>query len=238
MRGMTPCPQSVARAPSPCAPSDCDVAFEVSAADVADALARLEQDDALALPLIGPRLRHRLLRAAARLAFRPAQPVIGEGANAVYQEFDLCTAIPARSPFRAVAGAFTDLLAAALGHLDPPPLAQPPVFNDLIVQRYARGALGITPHRDHIRYRGLIALVTLCGAARFHVCADRAGSKAREIPAPAGSVVLMRAPDFAGRPDRPFHFLCDVTARRISFGLRHDARMPAAARAHIPPGLT
>jgi hypothetical protein len=34
----------------------------------------------------------------------------------------------------------------------------------------------------------------------------------------------MRAPGFAGRRDRPFHFLRDVTQARLALGLRHDLR--------------
>jgi hypothetical protein len=34
----------------------------------------------------------------------------------------------------------------------------------------------------------------------------------------------MRAPGFAGRRDRPFHYLSDVTQTRLALGLRHDLR--------------
>jgi alkylated DNA repair dioxygenase AlkB len=125
--------------------------------------------------------------------------------------------------------ALEDLVARALARLDPPPLPAPPPLNDLVVQRYAVGSRGITPHRDHLRYRDLVALVNLAGRARFFICADRSGRDAREIPLPPGSVLLMRAPDFAGRSDRPFHMLSEVTETRISLGLRHDVQREEAA---------
>jgi len=103
-----------------------------------------------------------------------------------------------------------------------PPVACPFRFNDLIVQRYEPGALGITPHRDHRRYEGLIAVIPLSGAARFLLCANRSGDAAREVPAPPGSLVLMRGAGFAGRSDRPFHMVRDIGRRRLSLGLRHD----------------
>jgi len=101
-------------------------------------------------------------------------------------------------------------------------VARPFRFNDLVIQRYERGELGITAHRDHLRYKGLIAVIPLSGGARFFVCADRTGNAAREVPAPPGSLVLMRGPEYAARHDRPFHFVRDITRRRLSLGLRYD----------------
>ncbi len=198
-------------------------------ADLAGALARLEADHAVTLPLLGARARRRLIGATTRLPYRPAIPVIGTGANEVHQDFELCMAIPERSLLRAFAAALERLLNAALDRLEARPLAQPLRLNDLIVQRYPKGSFGITAHRDHLRYEGLVALVTLAGKARFCLCDDRAGGGAREFPCPPGHLLLMRAPGFGfgdrgGRRQRPFHFLDRVTRQRLSLGLRHDAR--------------
>ena len=89
-------------------------------------------------------------------------------------------------------------------------------------ERYAPGSRGITPHRDHLRYGGLVALVILSGDGRFCLCRDRCGSNAREIAAGPGDALLMRAPGLAGSSDRPFHFLDQITKERLSFGLRWD----------------
>lgn len=188
------------------------------------ALARLGEEGAVSLPLLGLRARRRLIGATAHLSFRPARPVVGEGEDAVHQDFDLCMSFPAHSLFHAFAASLGRLLDASLGRLDPAPLARPFRFNDLVVQRYPKGSFGITAHRDHTRYQGLVALVTLAGTARFFVCAERSGRGAREVPCPPGDLLLMRAPGFAGRSDRPFHFLRDVTQPRLSLGLRHDLR--------------
>ena len=53
---------------------------------------------------------------------------------------------------------------------------------------------------------------------------ERSGRGAREVPCPPGDLLLMRAPGFAGRRDRPFHYLSDVTQARLTLGLRHDLR--------------
>ena len=196
----------------------------VGPAALAGALARLEADHAVSLPLLGARARRRLIGATTRLPYRPAIPVVGAGANEVRQDFELCMAIPERSLLRAFAAALERLLNAALDRLEARPLAQLLRLNDLIVQRYPKGSFGITAHRDHLRYDGLVALVTLAGKARFCLCDDRAGGGARELPCPPGHLLLMRAPGFGGRRQRPFHFLDRVTRPRLALGLRHDAR--------------
>ncbi len=195
-------------------------------AELAGALARLDAEPAVSLPLFGARVRRRLIGATTRLPYRPAIPVVGAGANAVRQDFELCMAIPERSLLRAFAAALEALLNAALARLEPRPLARPLHLNDLIIQRYPEGSFGITAHRDHVRYQDLVALVTLSGAARFCLCDDRAGRGARELPCPPGHLLLLRAPGFGGRRDRPFHFLDRIARPRLSLGLRHDARVP------------
>lgn len=191
---------------------------------LADALGRLGEEDAVSLPLLDLPQCQGLVAAAEALPYRPATPIIGEGDREVRQDFELSTAIPPGSPFHGLAATLEDLIARALQRLEPPPLAAPPRLNDLIVQRYPVGSDGITPHRDHIRYRDLVAIVTLAGRARFFVCADRSGRRAREVAMPPGSLLLMRAPDFAGRADRPFHMLSEISEKRVSLGLRHDTR--------------
>ena len=197
-------------------------------AELAGALTRLDAEHAVSLPLLSAHARRRLIGATTRLPYRPATPVIGAGANAVRQDFELCMAIPETSLLHVFAAALERLLNAALDRLESQPLAKPldhPLrLNDLIVQRYPTDSIGITAHRDHVRYRDLVALVTLSGAARICLCDDRAGRGAREIPCPPGSLLLMRAPGFAGKRDRPFHFIDRVTRPRLSLGLRHDAR--------------
>ena len=191
---------------------------------VAGAIARLAREDAASLPLLRPEARESLVAEGRALTFRAARPVVGEGAAAVFQDFELTTEFSPDSGFRALAGMVDDLLAAAFRRLGPPPLAGPFRINDLVLQRYPAGCRGITPHRDHLRYTGLVAVVVLAGRGRFGVCADRAGNGAREVPAPPGHLVLMRAPGLFGRRDRPFHRLTDITEERWSFGLRQNER--------------
>ncbi len=190
---------------------------------LAEALSRLRGEDALAVPYLDGAACRTLAGCCAALTFREARPVLGKPGREVRQDLELTVAIPEDSPLRALARRLESDLREALGRMVPPPLDAPFVVNDLIVQRYAPGRRGITPHRDHARYRGLVAIAVLCGTGRFWVCGDRRGAGRRDVPAPPGSLLLMRAPGFAGRTDRPFHALSDVTETRYSFGMRHDA---------------
>lgn len=203
-------------------PAELEAFFGSGPARVGELIARLGREDAVSLPLLTEAWRRRLLDEAQTLSFEAAAPIVGEGERIVRQEFTYCTGFPRESAFRETAGALERLVNLALARLNPPPLAPFFPFNDLILQRYPPGSIGITPHRDHLRYVGLIAILILSGQARFAICSDRSGWLAREIAAAPGDLLLMRAPGFEGRRDRPFHFVADVAALRYSFGVRHD----------------
>jgi hypothetical protein len=190
--------------------------------ELATGLERLRREEAVSLPFLGDGVRQALVEHAGHLPYRRARPMIGEGERAVRQDFELCMSIATGSPFHALAADLERRVARALDRLALPPLAAPPRFNDLVVQRYDPGSRGISPHRDHLRYRELVAIVNLAGRARFFLCADRSGRDAHEVPIPPGSLLLMRAPGFDGHSDRPFHMLSEVTETRIALGLRHD----------------
>ena len=189
-----------------------------------DVLSRLAVEHAASLPLLAADELPPLLNAAASLSFRTGRREIGSGAAAVRQDFDICMNPPKPDALWDLAARLDDYLAQALRAVHPPPLTERLSLNDLVVQRYPPGSFGITAHRDHVRYTGLVALILLSGEGRFFVAKTRDGAGAREIPWRPGEVLLMRAPGFAGRSDRPFHYLSDVSSERYSVGLRHDTQ--------------
>ena len=198
--------------------------FQSGRRALAEAIAALPQADAVSLPLLGPEAIEALIADSQSLRYRPARPVIGEGDKRVWQDCEVSCAVPDDGALAACAAAldaaFTDALA-----LLTPPLTEGFAVNDLIVQRYPKGSGGITPHRDHIAYRGLISVITLSGRCRFAVCRDRGGAEARAVAAPPGWLVLMRGPGLYGRTDRPFHFVDRFETPRVSVGLRYDRRL-------------
>lgn len=98
------------------------------------------------------------------------------------------------------------------------------VPNEVAVQRYQVGSVGITPHRDQRRYAQLVAVITVAGSAPFTLCRNRDGDPIRTWQAEAGSLVLLRGPGLAGDPDgRPMHLVGGPTGTpRTSIGIRMD----------------
>ena len=195
---------------------------------MAAALDRVANEDAAVLPLLSAADCRPFIESGADLSFRSAKPVIGEGERAVYQDFDICLSIPRPHPLWRLTQAVERLVADALAIMDAPPLEALPL-NDLVLQCYPPGARGITPHRDHVRYVGLVVIVQLSGDGRFGLCTDRSGADARVLEAGPGDGILMRAPGFGGARDRPFHFLDGITAERYSLGMRCDRTKGADA---------
>ena len=187
-------------------------------------IANVVAEDAASAPMVNTRGLDLLLEAAPDLAFRRAREEVNVNEiTIVRQDFELCCDIPSDGAFWHCDGALERHLNRALAQMNPSPLAPSLRLNDFVLQRYSSGSQGITPHRDHVRYRGLVVLLVLSGHGRYCICSDREGNGAREIPAPVGHVILMRAPGFANRKDRPFHFLSDITSERFSFGIRFDS---------------
>ncbi|NIA70119.1 hypothetical protein HBA54_16050 [Pelagibius litoralis] len=213
-------------------------AFESGPAALAEAIARLPAEDAVSLPLLGGDTVQGLLDESSTLTYRPATPVIGAGERRVWQDCEVSCAVPREGALGACARRLQDAFHEAFALLSPTPLAERFDINDLIVQRYPKGSGGITPHRDHIAYRGLISVITLSGICRFAVCRDRSAAEARPVPAPVGWLVLMRGPGLYGLEDRPFHFVDRFTEPRISVGFRHDRRAPdgSVATLGLSPG--
>lgn len=95
-------------------------------------------------------------------------------------------------------------------------------YNDMVVQRYEPTDMGISPHRDGLRYRDVIAIVILEGEGEFFRCDDRDGSNPVAIRNDPGDVLLMEAPGFFYRERQPFHYVGKIHSRRTSFALRQN----------------
>ena len=190
---------------------------------LAGALRGVARDGAARVPALSLPARRALARTAGTLSFRTARPVVGSGERAVTQNFEIVDDVPSEGPLGAVAAELAQRLNAALRRDDTPSCA-PIIFNDRVVQRYPAGGVGISPHKDHVRYVHLVVNLVLSGFGRLYICPERSFDHALEIPGSAGDALIMRAPGFDGSDQRPFHAIGDVASERLVLGLRQDAR--------------
>jgi len=146
-----------------------------------------------------------------------------EGAR-VYQELATFVDFPDDSVFVLLRDVFEVCLDNYADTLPLYPFSHMPLFNTCTLARYPAGSIGITPHRDPLRYKNLICIFILEGNGKFFLCKDRSGQNPQEIAAPAGNVIFLRAPGFRGINTRPFHFVTGIHTMRYSFVLRQEDR--------------
>ena len=102
-----------------------------------------------------------------------------------------------------------------------------PAFNDVCWTRYPKGRGHITAHRDPPAYGGVIAVVTLAGAARFQVWDEPEGaSPPSGWRTRSGDLVVLRGQGWPRSHDRcPRHGVePPVDADRMIMTLRHNTR--------------
>ncbi len=188
---------------------------------LSSALGRLPAEQSLAVPCLDEHERQTLVSLVDSLTYQSASPVMGGATTPVYQDFELCYDIPPDHQLWELARYLEKRIATTIkkaglqGH-------DALQFNDLIVQNYPPGCQGITPHRDHVRYRIVVAIFLLTGDGNFCTCDDRKGVGAKTIPAVPGNLLLMTAPGLVEEKPGPLHFVNGVTRRRRTIGLRYD----------------
>ena len=198
--------------------------FAEPGVDAVEMLDRLQREDAIAVPALTAEYRAWLLEEARAVQFREARPVVGHGERLVRQRMGVHNDFGPDSRFLDLTRHYQSVWDGWLASMVSSPFESKLVFDDLMLQVYEPGEIGITPHMDRTGYRNLICLFVLEGRGRFGICRDRSGSGVRIIDHEPGDVVLTRAPGFRGSGHRPFHFLDRITERRYVFGLRHERR--------------
>jgi len=166
------------------------------------------------------------LREAEGFCYEPEIATIGKGGQIVRTEYTACNNVPQTKLYSNFKQAFQTLINEACDRLKAYPFSVPLNFNQLVIQQYQPGQLGITPHRDSLRAINLIALVNLSGEAEFYRCDDRQGTNAVRLDTTPGNVIFLRAPGFFDKSDRPFHYLTNIRSTRYSLGLRQRVERP------------
>ena len=162
-----------------------------------------------------------LKQEALALPFRAAQPVVGNG---VYQDFDICFPAPLTGSF-AKAAHLLQACCKALSEASPGLFESDVLINDFAVQNYPAGSNGIGVHKDGLRYRNLVFIITLSGQSDLFICSDREGSNRQIVADDPGRLVILPAPGlaFLDAPDsRPLHGVDGVTTGRLSIGFRQE----------------
>ncbi|SVA16494.1 uncharacterized protein METZ01_LOCUS69348 [marine metagenome] len=189
---------------------------------VSSSISTLPRVGAVACPCLNVSEAKALVSVVDQLEYRPAKAITGSDNAPVYQDFDLCYDVPSGHSLWEFAQVLEQALTSALAGAEVDSECYPLRLNDLIVQRYPPGCAGITPHRDHVRYGFLIAIILLTGDGYFGVCDDRQGNESREIDFKPGDLLLMGGPGLIPNFRRPFHFVNGVTDWRRTIGLRYD----------------
>ena len=190
--------------------------------EVSSSIGTLPRVGAVACPCLDVSEANALVSVVDQLEYRPAKAITGSDNAPVYQDFDLCYDIPSGHSLWEFAQVLEQALTSALAGAEVDSECYPLRLNDLIVQRYPPGCAGITPHRDHVRYGFLIAIILLTGDGYFGICDDRQGNESREIDFKPGDLLLMGGPGLIPNFRRPFHFVNGVTDCRRTIGLRYD----------------
>lgn len=205
-----------------------DTPFFSSPLDIHAVLRALSTDGAISVPLLSESSRQALLHEAEQFYYEPEVGTAGTGDKIVKTEYSSFKQFPEVGLYADFKQAFQDLLDEKLAQLEEYPFSTKLQFNDLVLQRYIPGQLGITPHRDSLWAIHLIVLVNLCGEADFYRCDDRQGTNAVQLDTTPGNIIFLRAPGLLNTKVRPFHFLTGIRSTRYSLGLRQ--RADSAAR--------
>lgn len=197
--------------------------FSLDNFDMQAIVDELESVGASSIPILKEEFRLALLEEVESYPFTPEPEVVGTGNQIVRQQLGSFSCFPPNTHYSRLKDAFQTLLAQHVGVLETYPFGTNLNLNAMVLNKYEKGSIGITPHRDNLKYINLVCIFNIGGRGKFYLCDDRAGSHAREINSSTGSVILMRAPGFMNLQQRPFHYVTDIEETRYTFGLRQNA---------------
>ena len=127
--------------------------------------------------------RESLVHEATCYRYKPEEEIVGSENRTVRQQLESFKNFPGESQFILLKNSFQALVDRGLADLPVYPFETRLRFSSLVLQKYRKGSVGITPHRDRLRYVNLVCVFNIGGRGRFYVCSDRSGSDAREVDA-------------------------------------------------------
>ena len=197
--------------------------FRLDDFDLHKILEDLSSTGAASVRILDEDFRRSLFKEAESYIYKPENEIVGSGDRIVRQQMGSFSEFPGGSKYLLLRDAFQALLDGSLAAIEASPFTTPLIFNSMVLQRYEKGSLGITPHRDGLSFINMVCVFNIGGRGRFFICSDRSGRDAREISSLPGSVVLLRAPPLWGAKERPFHYVTGIAETRYTFGLRQKS---------------
>jgi len=185
------------------------------------AISQLEAQNFAAIPFFSDAEISAMITQAHTLEFRKARETAG---NNVFQDFDICFPAPLIGHFQACALLLEDMVRYA-GKNSPNLYEGEFVINDFAIQKYPEASKGIGVHKDSVKYRNFVFIITLAGISELFTCSDRQGANPVVIDDRPGRLVILPAPGFYGLSDdadRPLHGVRAVTKSRLSIGFRQE----------------
>jgi len=165
-----------------------------------------------------------LTNQVSKFRFRKAKPLVG---HSVTQDFDICFPATRIGKIDQLATSIENLFSQTLKLMYNPPI-KCPKFNDISIQRYKPGSLGISPHKDHKKYISVIIIITLSGRSDLCICEDRQGLNPLVLSDTPGNIVVLPASEFITLNNnciRPIHFVNNIANGRLSIGLRQNSEI-------------
>ena len=153
------------------------------------------------------------------LSFRTATAVVG---NNVHQDMDVCFPAPRIDVFEKCACLLEEVIRKWEG-FEKNILADFQL-NDFAVQRYPAGSKGIGIHKDGLRYKNLVIIITLSGNSRLFYTENRDEAERITIEDNPGRIVLLKATEFGGATHdvRALHGVDKIETGRLSIGFRFE----------------
>lgn len=188
--------------------------------DIEKILNSISSNGATSVKILGEDFRKTLLKEARSYSYIPEDEYVGSTDRVVRQQMSTCKELREEGSFIKLRDSFQSLLDDHLKNLKPYPFDTRLNFNSIVLHRYDKGSIGITSHRDGLRYINLICTFNISGKGMFFTCSDRVGNDPMEFDCSPGNVVMMRAPGFFGSYDRIFHYVTEIREVRYIFGLR------------------
>ncbi len=177
-----------------------------------EAIESLRTSDTLHLPCASATLCERVAKELRGIAYARQMSVTP---SLIEQEFEHGIEVPPDSltkhAFKVLGEMISDLFAEAKHY----PFWNPLRLSEEIVQRYAPGPRGITPHRDCKKYINLVATLTIAGSRTFGICSTKDKKDARTLRLRPGDLVLMRGSGFLGEKRQPLHFVEEIEGEGV-----------------------